>query len=439
MLLSDYSHESCLPCELSEIVSQVTRRNIDASLQDKVGLRKDILAVPLSRGFFLCAKDMVLISDTIDVLLQLDGTYSVGELIAKPEIESALQQLYYYGLLSFGSDEGKLRVVEVGPEYAAKYENGNFITFSMVPLTVELYITNTCNFTCIHCLKNSGPRTNKLYNESELTTAELLDIIDECGQLGVANLQFMGGEPLAHPDFFKLLRHAKESGILYLRTSTNGWLIDDQVATELSKYFDSIQISVHGASSYTHDRIVGKQGAWEQARRATKLLRENNVKVNISFTVMRENVSDIGKMYDMVEEWGAHSLRFLRLITQGRGCLLSGWTDEEVTEIGGEIRWMYQKLGSRFELDAGGFPPLRPVKNDASFYGCDAGKTLMCIESNGGVRACGGLCGDYLGQIRECSIPDIWHSPKFIDMRKQSDCQDCSYREICWGPCQVTS
>jgi len=437
--LLDYSHESCSPCQLSEIVFHVRRRSLEASPQDKVGLKKDILAIPLSRGFLLCDKDLVLIADTLDALLQLDGTHSFGELVGEPETESALEQLHYYGILSFGTNEGKLRVAQVKTEYLAKYASGNFVTFSMVPLTVELYITNTCNFNCIHCIKNSGPGSNRVYKESELSTAELLNIIDECGQLGVANLQFMGGEPLAHPDFFELLSRAKESGIPYLRTSTNGWLIDNVVARELSKYFDSIQISVHGASSYTHDRIVGKQGAWEQARRATKLLKENNVKVNISFTVMRENASDIGKMYDMVEEWGAASLRFLRLITQGRGCLLSGWTDEEVTKIGDGIRRMYQKLGSRLELDAGGFPPLRPVKNDASFYGCDAGKTLICIESNGGIRACGGLCGDYLGQIRECSILDVWHSPKFIDMRKQPDCPDCSYREICWGPCQVTS
>lgn len=439
MLLADYSHESCLPCQLDEIVSHVRKRSLEVSPQDKVGLKKDILAIPLRRGFFLCAKDLVVLADTLDVFSHLDGTHNLDDLIRNPDMESALEQLNYYGLVSFGSNKGKLRVAEVSTKYWAKYAGGNFVNFSMVPLTLELYITNNCNFNCIHCIKDSSPRSNRVQKESELSTARLLNIIEECGRLGIANLQFMGGEPLSHPDFFKLLSHAKESGILYVRTSTNGWLIDHEVAKELSKYFDSIQISVHGASSATHDRIVRKQGAWEQARRAAKLLEENDVKVNISFTVMRENASDIGQMYDMAEEWGAHSLRFLRLITQGRGCLLSGWTDKEVTEIGCGIRQMYQSLGSRLELDAGGFPPLRSVSNEASFYGCDAGKTLMCIESNGGVRACGGLCGDYLGQIKECSILDIWHSPEFIDTRKQSDCGDCNYREICWGPCQVTS
>jgi radical SAM protein with 4Fe4S-binding SPASM domain len=419
-------------------VSCVRRKSLEASPQDRVGLKKDILAIPLNRGFFLCANDLVILSDTLDVLSKMDGTHKLENLISEPDIELALEQLNYYGLVSFSSSEGKLRVAEVQSEYWKYYTQGDFVIFSMVPLTVELYITNNCNFNCIHCIKDSKSRSNRVRNKSELSTADLLKIIDECGRLGVANLQFMGGEPLAHPDFFKLLSHAKERGVLYVRTSTNGWLIDDKVAKELSKYFDNIQISVHGASSYTHDHIVRRQGAWEQARRATQILKENNVKVNISFTVMRENANDIEKMSSMAEEWGAHSLRFLRLINQGRGCSLSSWTDKEVIEIGDGIRQMHEKLGSRLELDAGGFPPLRKIRNDASFYGCDAGKTLMCIESNGGVRACGGLCGDYLGQIKGASILDVWHSPLFIGMRKQSDCQDCNYREICWGSCQVT-
>ena len=438
LVLSDYSHESCLPCELGEIVTHVRKRKIDASLQTKVGLKKDVLAIPLNNGFFLCAGNLVLIASTVDVFSRLDGRYSLGEVVAQPQMEDSLQRLHYYGLLSFGSNCGQLRIAGVGPEHTTKYQGGSFVTFAMVPLTVELYITNSCNFTCIHCLKDSKP-SNKVGTLGELFTQELMSIIDECARIGVPNLQFMGGEPLAHPDFFKLVRHAKESGIPYARTSTNGWLIDNDVAKELSRYFDSIQISVHGASSSTHDYIVGRAGAWEHARRATRLLKENDVKVNISFTVMRENAKDMKVMPHMVQEWGADSLRFLRLITQGRGSALKGWSEEEVAELGSDIREMYHELGSRLEIDGGGFPPLRSVKNDASFYGCDAGKTLMCIESNGGVKACGGLCGDYLGHIRESALLDIWHSTQFIDMRRQLDCEDCNYRPICWGPCKVTS
>lgn len=438
LTLSEYSHESCAPCELDEIVTHVKRRRIDANPQDKAGLAKDIFVVPLNNGFFLCSKDLVILTNTLDPILQLDGTRSLGDLVSNSGMESALQQLNYYGLLSFGSNEGQIRMIDIPQQYWEQYKNGKFVTFSMVPLTVELYITNFCNFSCIHCIKGSNPSSG-IGDRGELTSEEIMNVISECGKIGVPNLQFMGGEPLAHPDFLKFLQYARDSGIHYLRTSTNAWLIDDSMARDLSKYFDSIQISLHGSSSSTHDYIVGRGGAWEQARRACRFFRENNVVVNLSFTVMRENAYEIRNMPLLAKEWGANSLRFLRLITQGRGCLLKGWNEEEVGELGSMIRQIYSDLGSSLELDAGGFPPLRSVRNDATFYGCDAGKTLMCIESSGGIKACGGLEGGYLGHIRNNSLLDIWHSQQFIDMRRQPDCKDCNYRQICWGPCKVTS
>lgn len=435
-VFSAYSHESCLPCELDEVVIRVRRRKLDASLSDKVGLSKDILAVPLSEGFFLCARDLALVSNTIEPLPQLDGTRTLGEVLSSPMAESALEQLHYYRLLSFGPNGGSLRMPTIEPRYLTQYQGGGFVIFSLVPLSVEIDITNACNFRCIHCLWGSGPE-NRLGAPGELTTDEIFGIISECAQLGVPNLQLMGGEPLAHPDFLNFVRHAKESGILFIKTSTDGWLVRDQMARELAKYLDSIQVSIHGASSLTHDRIVGRRGAWDQARKAVRLLKESGLRVNVSFTVMRENVTDVEEMPHLATEWGADSLRFLRLITQGRGAALQGWTEEEVIQLGDKIRRINYDLGSRLLLDAGGFPPLASIKNDASFYGCDAGTTLMSIASDGGVTACGSLGRNYIGNVRSQSLLDIWHSPHFVEMRRQPDCMDCSYRSICWGPCRV--
>jgi radical SAM protein with 4Fe4S-binding SPASM domain len=137
----------------------------------------------------------------------------------------------------------------------------------------------------------------------------------------------------------------------------------------------------------------------------------------------------------LVKRWGADSLRFLRLIKQGRGSLLDGWNDEEIIKISKEIKKIYNNLPKGLELDVGGFLPLRSIKNDAFFYGCSAGKTLLSIASNGEVKTCGALNGR-VGNIREKNILDIWHSPKLIQMRKQPDC-DCSYRSICYGSCMV--
>jgi len=417
---------------LGEIVTYVRKRNLDAKLQDKVGLAKDVWIIPLNRGFVLCAKDVVLHADTVDPLYWLDGTHSLTELVGLPYMESALQQLSYYGLLCINSHNGSLKEIKINPQYATRYQNGNFVTFSMVPLAVEINITNTCNFACIHCSKDSKP----VNFPNELSTEEIVGIIEECVQLGIPELRFMGGEPLAHPDFFKFVQHAKENGVFQLRLSTNGWVIDDARARELSKWFDTIQISVHGASEVTHDRIVGKKGAWVQARRATRLLVENGVKVNLGFTVMRQNAHELSDMSQIAIEWGANSLGFLCLVPQGRATRLKGWSTEEIFEIGDVIMELQSRLGSRLAFDVAGFPPLGSIKNDATVFGCEAGKTVMAIDPTGVVKSCGILQDDFKGQIRETNLLEIWHSPKFIEMRKQSSCEDCNYCQICWGQCR---
>jgi len=444
-MLQGYSSESCLPCELSDIVSHVHRRHIVAPMDATVGLNKSIRAIPLNReGYILycrgdTSRDNVLVASTLEAFLKVDGTHTLGELLALHGMQSDLEELHYYDLLSFGANKGRLRVVDIPSQYSERYRNDDLVPFALVPLTLELDITNSCNLACIHCSRSAKP-TDRVYSGNDLSREELFSIVDECGRVGIPELLLMGGEPLLHPEFFDLVRYAKTNGILYVRASTNGWFIDRDIARELSKHMDNIQISIHGACSSTHDRIVGKEDSWNRAKQAVKVLKENNLRVNVSCTVMRENAPEIGRMPRLVKEWGADSLRFLRLIPEGRGRLLEGWTEQEVDSIGGRIKAIREDPGCTIELEAGGFPSLSPLRDDAFFYGCGAGKTLLCVLSNGGVKPCGSMSDDWvMSQIREEHLLDIWHSPEFNVMRMRMDCVDCTYGSVCWGPCRVTS
>jgi len=434
LVLNAYSHEPFLPCDLKEIVTHTKKKEL-TNRNEKVGLKKDVKAIPLNKGYILHTKELVLFTNTLQPFYQINGRCTVDELCTTAEAESFLKELYYYNLLSFGSNNGKIIVKDIQKKYSDLYNEKDFVTFPLVPITVELNLTNTCNFSCIHCSKDSKPK-DKIDLENELSTDEYKKIIDECVQIGVLKLLLMGGEPLYYQDFLELVKYAKEKGIRNLGTSTNGWLVDDDTAKELSKHFSDIQVSIHGASSSTHDSIVGRKGAWEQAQRAIRSLKKYNMKVNVSFTVMRENIDDISKMPSLVKECGGNSLRFICLNDlEGRGSSLKGWSVEEVTQIGNEMKKMYENSSAGLELEAGGFPPLHPIKNDAFSYGCSAGKTLLSIASDGRVRVCGSLHND-VGNVRVKSILDIWHSSELVEMRKQSDC-DCNYRSICYGMCLI--
>ena len=60
MQLSKFSRDSRLPCGIDKIVTNLRRRKLQTEGENKIGLAKNVLAIPLNRGFVLCAKDLVL-------------------------------------------------------------------------------------------------------------------------------------------------------------------------------------------------------------------------------------------------------------------------------------------------------------------------------------------------------------------------------------------
>lgn len=431
MLLTGYLREPRLPCSLNQITTKIERRKLNIKEGDKIGLSKNIIAIPLLDGYILCTKGAVYFIDEIESLRFINGSHTYSELIAMPNFIKSLEQLHNHDLLSVNRSSGNLKVVAINPSYISAYKNADYVNFSMVPLAVELNLTNQCNFNCIHCSKSAqGEKA-----PGELSTDKILNVIDECIAAGVPELRFMGGEPLLHPGFYKFISHARDNGIYQLKLSTNAWLIDEVKAKELSKYFDSIQISVHGASASVHDFIVRRQGAWEQAKKATKLLQDFGVDVNIGFTVMHENIDDLQKMISVALDWGVKSLGYLCLVSQGRGAELNCWAKHEVHEIGHLIQQLEISAQPQLKLDVAGFPPLHPIRKDAIVYGCEAGKSLMTVEPNGCIKACGILNEMPNLKISEKPLLEIWHSPQFIAMRRRQPCCDCNYTSICWGPC----
>lgn len=58
-------------------------------------------------------------------------------------------------------------------------------------LSVDLMVTQKCNFRCKYCYANGGPD-----KRHELSMKECKDIVDQCADLGVRVINITGGEPL---------------------------------------------------------------------------------------------------------------------------------------------------------------------------------------------------------------------------------------------------
>jgi len=94
------------------------------------------------------------------------------------------------------------------------------------------------NLACMHCYSISAD----IDFPGELSTPEVLGVMEDLKAFGVPALILSGGEPLLRPDLFEIAQRAKALGF-YTALSTNGTLIDPVLAARIAATgFDCLQV-----------------------------------------------------------------------------------------------------------------------------------------------------------------------------------------------------
>src|SRR5437588_13128341 len=95
------------------------------------------------------------------------------------------------------------------------------------------------------------------YSNGELTTDEWKRVIREAAALGVLQIGFSGGEPLARRDLTELVRAAREANI-YTNLITSGIGFNDNGVRALRDAgLDSVQLSFQSDEADLADEIAG--------------------------------------------------------------------------------------------------------------------------------------------------------------------------------------
>jgi 12,18-didecarboxysiroheme deacetylase len=174
-----------------------------------------------------------------------------------------------------------------------------------------------CNLNCRHCYSQSR---DQLYPD-ELSHADGVRLLDDLAAFGVPVVLFSGGEPLMRPDLFELVAHA--TGLrMRAVVSTNGTLITPERAARLRDAgLSYVGISLDGLEP-TNDRFRGMAGAFQQALSGVRHCLAAGVKVGLRFTITRDNVADVGGIFDLIEREGIPRACFYHLVYAGRGSRL---------------------------------------------------------------------------------------------------------------------
>lgn len=323
-------------------------------------------------------------------------------------------------------------------------------------------VTKACNLKCIHCYASSDSSPSS----EELTTKEGLSLLEDLAKFGVPVILFSGGEPLIRADILDLIKKAVD---LNLRTvvSTNGTLIDANLAKELKKLGVSyVGISLDGVGE-VHDRFRGEKGAFEKVLKAVENCLRENLKVGLRFTINRFNVLEIPKLFDLVKEMKIPRLCFYHLVYTGRGRNLinQDLTYEE------KRKWIDFIIESTKKLHEGGVKTeVLTVDNHADgpyLYlkmkkegnpraeevyellklngGNKSGVGIGCISWDGAVFADQFWRHYSFGNVRKRPFSEIWmdtSEPLMFKLKNKKKylkgrCSKCRFLELCGGNFRV--
>ena len=170
------------------------------------------------------------------------------------------------------------------------------------PLACQWEITCRCNLRCVMCYTDCFNTLDKL--QQELSFPEILRIMDEIHEAGCLELCLTGGEPLARKDFLDIYAYAKQKGFL-VTVFTNGTLLTRTIADYwVCSPPSMIEISFHGLTKQSFDRITQGPGSYEHCLAGIRLILERNLPLTLKTSGMTVNRDEILKIKEYVAGLG---------------------------------------------------------------------------------------------------------------------------------------
>lgn len=303
----------------------------------------------------------------------------------------------------------------------------------LVPVSVLLTVTHRCQLACAHCYQAAHES-----DDSAVSTAALVSLMDELALLGTLDLTFTGGEALLRKDLFTLIEEARKRAFAVTLFS-NGGPITPEVARRLRELrVMRVEISLHGSHAATHDGFSGRAGAFSRAVRAVELLDDEGVPVLVKSNVVRSNAAEIEQLAGLFAARPRVQFMSDVLLHQrddGAATLSQRASPEQ---IAGHFAWKaaastdqdLEQLGAQLASAP-------PESAFATQVPCGAGRSYAVVMPDGKVLACTHLDSHPLGSLREKSFSEIWlSSPAVRELRgltleRFTECRGCQYRHVC--------
>jgi pyrroloquinoline quinone biosynthesis protein E len=303
-----------------------------------------------------------------------------------------------------------------------------------------LELTHRCPLQCAYCSNPLALDAPK----SELTTEEWQRVLSEAAALGVLQVHFSGGEPMARRDLPQLVAHASAAG-LYTNIITSGVLLTDEpMAALLAAGIDHIQLSFQDARQEEADRFGGYCGGHAKKLEAARRIREAGLPLTANFVIHKQNAERVVEMIALGEALGAERIEIAHTQYYGwgllnRNALMPSRAQLELANMA--VAEARSRLTGRIAIDYV-VPDYYAARPKACMGGW--GNRFINVSPSGKALPCHAaetLPGFTFSSVREQSLAAIWTESDAFRRFRGTDwmpepCRSCDRREIDWGGCR---
>ncbi len=269
-----------------------------------------------------------------------------------------------------------------------------------------LNITKKCNLACRHCYLGVSANTHMKPSIFEKAVSQFED-------MGGLKLMVSGGEPLLHPEFWKLMEFLTSFEFRMVLLS-NGTLIDKRTARKLSSYVHEVQVSIDGISS--HDLLRGR-GSYDKAMHGVSNLKSCGIQVSIATMIHRYNASEFEEMQKLFSD--------LEVVSWNVDvpCVAGNLKENKDYVLDARDAAVFLKYG----FGAGGH-------ESSGDYTC--GSHLCAVSPDGNVNKCGFFEDEPVGDVN--NLWSAWAEicKKYLWTLDKLDCHDCMLVRECRGGCR---
>lgn len=290
-----------------------------------------------------------------------------------------------------------------------------------IPQTLELFISDRCNHSCIGCHSKILHNSNKNFLDFKI----IKRLLKEISELGVRGLEISGGgEPLLHPNILQIVKSAKQNK-MKVGIFTNGVLLNDKLINEFLNDLLFVRVAFNATDRDLYKKIHGKDDLDRVIKNIKLLVAQRKINkfpitIGLKMLISKFNYSEVVSVAKMAKLLEVDYIQFkpLRKCHYAIPNTMAVFIKESIDEA--------RKLFSEQS-----FKVLGSVEKTEIKERCFLNPLHPVVDTTGDVYLCAffqhRMDTHRIGNLNKMSFKEIWYSKRHLKAFRENDYRKCRH------------